>query len=234
VSSDDRNGRPTLRIRPLNVVAVGGEAALAGLTRSLKGARLTSAVAQSGGLAAIAIRESADVAILACPEARTPSRVEELRQRLEAAAIKLPIVIVLPSANCRDARKLIDAGAAGIVAEEELLETLEPTLRAACAGQVVYPRRLRTAAERPTLSYREKQVLGLATMGLTNREIAGRLWVAESTVKSHLSTAFGKLGVRSRSEAAALILDPNESLGANILAIAGMDRPTRNGAGTAA
>jgi len=38
-------------------------------------------------------------------------------------------------------------------------------------------------------------------------------------VKSHLSSAFTKLGVRSRSEAAALILDPRESLGMGILGI---------------
>ena len=53
----------------------------------------------------------------------------------------------------------------------------------------------------------------------TNSEIGARLFRAESTVKSHLSSAFAKLRVRSRSEAAAMIVDPQGSLGTGILAI---------------
>jgi DNA-binding NarL/FixJ family response regulator len=44
-------------------------------------------------------------------------------------------------------------------------------------------------------------------VGLTNAQIADRLGLSESTVKSHLSSAFTKLGVASRAEAAALIRD---------------------------
>ncbi len=55
-------------------------------------------------------------------------------------------------------------------------------------------------------------------MGMTNAAIAGQLYLAESTVKSHLSSAFAKLGVASRSEAATVILDPR-SAGLGILTI---------------
>jgi DNA-binding NarL/FixJ family response regulator len=57
----------------------------------------------------------------------------------------------------------------------------------------------------PALSYREKEVLELAAGGLTNSQIASRLFLAESTVKTHLSSVFRRLGVSSRREAAALI-----------------------------
>jgi DNA-binding NarL/FixJ family response regulator len=83
--------------------------------------------------------------------------------------------------------------------------------------------------EKPAFSHREKQVLRLVADGLTNSEIAERLFLSESTVKSHLSTAFAKLGVRSRKEAAALVLDPEGALGA-ILLDAG--EPTPAGART--
>jgi DNA-binding NarL/FixJ family response regulator len=53
--------------------------------------------------------------------------------------------------------------------------------------------------------------------GFTNGQIAHRLCVAESTVKTHLSSAFSKLDVGSRAEAAALVLDPEEGYGLGVL-----------------
>jgi hypothetical protein len=49
--------------------------------------------------------------------------------------------------------------------------------------------------------------------------MAQKLFLSENTVKSHLNTAFRKLGVRSRAEAARLIADPDEGLGTGILAV---------------
>ena len=71
----------------------------------------------------------------------------------------------------------------------------------------------------PSLSVREKQVLGMVVMGFSNGEIASRLFVAESTVKSHLSSAFAKLGVRSRHEATDLIVNRAWGIGLGILSI---------------
>jgi len=82
------------------------------------------------------------------------------------------------------------------------------------------PRALgRQIATRP-LSHREKEILALVIRGLTNRQIAGRLYLAESTVKTHVSSAFRKLDVRSRAEAAARIEDPDDGYGMGILALA--------------
>jgi DNA-binding NarL/FixJ family response regulator len=57
-------------------------------------------------------------------------------------------------------------------------------------------------ANRGALTPRERDILGLLLQGLTNREIAGRLLISDATVKSHLSTAYRKLGVANRTEAA--------------------------------
>jgi DNA-binding NarL/FixJ family response regulator len=97
---------------------------------------------------------------------------------------------------------------------------VEPALRAALEGLLVLSPPLGPAVERPPLTPREKQILALVVMGFTNREIADQLVVAESTVKSHLFSAFRRLGVRSRSEAVALITDPSRGLGSGILTIA--------------
>lgn len=54
-----------------------------------------------------------------------------------------------------------------------------------------------------TLSGRELEVLGLLAAGLTNREIGDRLFITTKTASHHVSSVLGKLGVRTRSQAAA-------------------------------
>jgi DNA-binding NarL/FixJ family response regulator len=56
------------------------------------------------------------------------------------------------------------------------------------------------------LSEREVEVLRLVADGLTNVEISTRLWIAESTVRYHISNVFSKLGARNRAEAVRLAL----------------------------
>jgi len=136
---------------------------------------------------------------------------------------ELLIVAVCESVNGRSARRAVDGGVDGLVFAEQLETALLPTVTAVLAGQTAVPRELRASVRKPSLSFREKQILGMVVMGFTNNEIGSRLFLAESTVKSHLSSAFTKLGVRSRSEAAAMILDPQGSLGTGILAITGSD-----------
>lgn len=51
------------------------------------------------------------------------------------------------------------------------------------------------------LSAREQEVLALVRAGLSNREIAGRIYVATGTVKRHLHNILGKLNARNRAEA---------------------------------
>jgi DNA-binding CsgD family transcriptional regulator len=54
------------------------------------------------------------------------------------------------------------------------------------------------------ITRRELEILGLVAQGLSNREIAGKLFVSENTVKTHCSRTFEKLGARRRTQAVQL------------------------------
>lgn len=107
----------------------------------------------------------------------------------------------------------------GLVPSDRLEESLGAAIRAVHAGLVAFPRKTAGRLRGPELTNREKQALSMVIMGLTNLEIAQKLFVSENTVKSHLNTAYKKLGVHSRAEAHRLITDPDRGLGTGILAI---------------
>ena len=99
----------------------------------------------------------------------------------------------------------------------ELLKSLRRTVRAPQDDTLLsYVRRLLVAFETPEgrtsdgrhplldpLTAREAEVLELIAIGLSNSEIAARLFVATSTVKSYTNSIFRRLGVASRTEAIA-------------------------------
>jgi DNA-binding NarL/FixJ family response regulator len=145
----------------------------------------------------------------------TVAQVAPIRARFASA----PIVMVCPDIERWEMRSALAVGVAGVVLFDDLDSALGPCVRAVLAGQACVPKGHWRQIEPPALSAREKQILGLVVMGYMNSEIAAQLFLAESTVKSHLSSAFGKLGVRSRNEATNLILDPDRGLGMGILAI---------------
>jgi DNA-binding NarL/FixJ family response regulator len=127
------------------------------------------------------------------------------------------IVAVSPGCGPLGLRRAVRAGADSLVLEHELEDALAPAVRAVAAGLSVMPAVLRNGAERLAFSHREREVLRLAVTGHTNGEIARRLFLAESTVKSHLSSAYRKLGAGGRNEAASMIFDPDEGLAEFVL-----------------
>jgi DNA-binding NarL/FixJ family response regulator len=150
----------------------------------------------------------------------------ELFKRLKTRSPELVIVAVCESADGRAVRRALDSGIDGLVFADELEAALRPTVEAAMAGQIAVPRNLRTFVRKPSLSPSERKVLGLLVSGCTNSEISARLFLAESTVKSHLSSAYAKLGVRSRSEALSLLLDRNGPQGLSVVRAASVPSDT--------
>jgi DNA-binding NarL/FixJ family response regulator len=201
-------------------VAVGSDAArtAAVLACDPVSARRIGALLTDAGWSAVPWdRPDLDVqAVTACVDLGGPNPADHIR-RIADQAPAAALVIVTPPARGNDIRRALRAGAAAVVFDAQLDSVLAATVNAACAGMAVVPREAREHVEKPVLSLREKQILNLVVTGLTNRQIAEQLYLAESTVKTHLTAAFGKLGVRSRSEAAAALLDPEEPLLAGLL-----------------
>jgi DNA-binding NarL/FixJ family response regulator len=140
-----------------------------------------------------------------------PISVRRLRAKLGKTSPAL-VVAVSPTCGALGARRAVRAGADSLVLEHEIEDALLPAVRAVAAGLSVLPAVLRDGMDRLAFSHREREVLRLAIQGHTNSEIAAALFLAESTVKSHLSSAYRKLGAGGRKDAAALILDPDEGL----------------------
>lgn len=149
--------------------------------------------------------------------ARKPDRaVAGAVTRIRAELGRVPVVAICTRAGAGDIDRALRGGVDGVVLARELEQVLLPVLSAVCAGQTCVPSRNRSEVAVPVLTTREKQMLAFVAIGLTNAEIAARLYLAESTVKSHLSSAFGKLNVSSRHEAATLILDPERGSGLGV------------------
>jgi DNA-binding NarL/FixJ family response regulator len=156
-------------------------------------------------------RLKVEVVVLAGSLDRTGT-IATLR-RLQRDYSRSVVVIVAPCLHPLEVRRALNAGACGFVEADHLDAKLAPTVHAVHAGQICAPRLARRAFTKPSFSMREKQVVALVATGATNAQIAARLYLSESTVKSHIASIFDKLGVHSRNDIAALVHDPDEGLG---------------------
>jgi DNA-binding NarL/FixJ family response regulator len=110
----------------------------------------------------------------------------------------------------------VAAGAGGYVMKQAAGTELVTAVRAVAAGRTYLgpeaAQRVMTRLREQTgltdplaaLSSQEKRVLELIGEGLTNRQIAGRMFLSEPTVKNYVSSVLGKLGMQRRSQVAAL------------------------------
>ncbi|WP_432111814.1 response regulator [Streptomyces sp. YPW6] len=130
-------------------------------------------------------------------------------RRIRAAALPCRVVVLTTYESDSDILRAVEAGASGYLLKDLGRAELADAIRAAARGETVLAPtvatwlvdQLREAPEVPRLSERETQVLRLVAEGCTNAEIGRRLFIGESTVKTHLLRVFGKLGVSDRTAA---------------------------------
>lgn len=131
---------------------------------------------------------------------------------------KFPQVQVIALTSFKEGeliKNALEAGAIGYLLKDVSAEDLVRAIRAARVGRATLsPEAAQTlveAASQPPapgldLTEREREVLALMIEGLNNTQIAGKLTVSPSTIKSHVSNILSKLGVASRTEAVTLAL----------------------------
>jgi DNA-binding NarL/FixJ family response regulator len=175
-------------------------------------------VVGEAGTAAAALRRMAlrpDVAVLdvRLPDGDGVSVCREIRSTL-------PGIACLMLTSYGDDQALLGAimaGAAGYVSKQTCGSDLVGAVRTVAAGgstldadaaqRVMARLRQRTASVDPlsALTDQEKRVLELIGEGLTNRQIAERMFLAEKTAKNYVSSLLSKLGMQRRSQAAAFV-----------------------------
>ncbi|HEY4280350.1 MAG TPA: response regulator transcription factor [Conexibacter sp.] len=144
-------------------------------------------------------------------------------ERLRASADPLVVLVLTTFGEDEVLWGALEAGAAGFVLKDASAEDLIAAVRAVAGGgawfdpgvapRVLehYRRRVAPAAREHArleeLTGRELDVLRLMARGATNAEIAQALFVAEATVKTHVGSIFGKLGVRDRAAAIVFAYD---------------------------
>ncbi|MEW6046694.1 MAG: response regulator transcription factor [Bacillota bacterium] len=148
------------------------------------------------------------------PPAAAAHGIEAIRRLRERA----PQVRCLALTSFSDEDKLLpalEAGAAGYLLKDVTPDELIRAVRAVAGGQVYLSSTVAGAvvrqATRPhepspldRLTAREREVLGYLAEGLSNAEIARRLYLSEATVKSHVTSILRKLEVLDRTQAALL------------------------------
>jgi two-component system response regulator DevR len=156
-----------------------------------------------------------DVAVLdvRLPDGDGVSLCREIRSRLLGTAC----LMLTSFADDKAMVGSIIAGAAGYVLKTSGAADLVSAVRASAAGKsLIDPLAAQEAIERlreqtvslaytSTLTDQERRVLDLLGEGLSNRQIAERLSLAEKTVKNYVASLLSKLGMQRRSQAAAFV-----------------------------
>lgn len=151
--------------------------------------------------------ETAPSSVIICADG-----VEDARTSIEDARGAYPDAPVLVFGMGVDlplARTAFRAGARGFIHVGMSSDQVARAVEVAARGEIVAPRQLvehllvdGDPVDPAVLSARQQEVLELVVEGLSNAQIAQRLYLSESTIKQHLRAAYKALGVSNRNEAA--------------------------------
>lgn len=128
-------------------------------------------------------------------------------RRIRAELPNTQVIVTSGVAEDASAIEAIRAGAAAYLLKDARIDDLLRTVRGAGTGQVVLPAQMAARMVRPlgghdVLSHREAEIVHLVAHGLANKQVARKLGIMESTVKTHVSGILSKLGLASRTQLA--------------------------------
>ena len=143
----------------------------------------------------------------------------ELLRAIKAEWAEVPVIMISTYENAPYVKRALADGAAGYLLKDATPEDLSQAINVALSGSgnVLSPRVIQNLFEEQesgsgpngqgrrneySLTQREQDILVLLAEGRSNRDIAGRLFLSEKTVKAHLAAVFRKLGVTNRTQAA--------------------------------
>jgi DNA-binding NarL/FixJ family response regulator len=190
---------------------------LATLLGLLAGVKVVGTAADGNEALALAIRLRPDIVLM---DLRMPhcDGVEATR-RLREHDAGISVLVLTTYADDRSVIDALRAGARGYLTKDAGAAEIRDALDRVMSGQAaidpaVQHHLLNALASPPAaapherapafpdgLTHREVEVLTLIAQGLSNTDIAGRLVVSETTVKSHINHLFAKTGVRDRAQA---------------------------------
>ena len=146
----------------------------------------------------------------------------EATQRIRHSLDRVKVVMLTGSENEEDLFAAVRAGANGYLLKDGSIDEIADTVRAVARGQSVIAPSMasKLLAEfsllsrrvddqnggAPRLTDRELEVLRLIAQGMSNKEIAAHLVIAQNTVKNHVRNILEKLQLRTRTEAATYAL----------------------------
>lgn len=183
----------------------GALAVLLGLEEDIE---VVAEVADGAEVLPTAVEARPDVAVLdiEMPNVSGLDATRQLGERLPDCRV----LIVTTFSRPGYLRRAMDAGARGFLIKDGPAEGLAAAIREVVSGRTVVDPELAAAALRTEtcpLTDRERDVLRAAEDGASIADIAGRLYLSESTVRNYLSAAIGKTGTRNKTEAARLARD---------------------------
>lgn len=141
---------------------------------------------------------------LRMPDRNGDELVSELRKKDET----IRVIFLTNYHSDEDILNAVKAGAMAYLLKTATMEQILEAIRQVYSGSACFPpnisKQLAQRLTRVELTAREREVLYWAAQGLRNREIGGKLYISENTVRNHMISLMAKLGTTNRTEAIAI------------------------------